>query len=305
MDAPSGELAAIRRFARTVTARLGAGDERWRGRGRALGHSRLLFALRDGPVPLQRLRDRLGLDSGYASRVVHALADDGLVRVEADPRDGRARSVRLTDDGTTEVATLDRLLDEAAADLVAALDGRRRAVLVEAMGTVARLLDAAAVVVGDADPGSEEVARAHHRYAEELAGRFPGGFDPTGLGAEADRHRPPDGACVGAWLDGELVGTVALAALDPAGEDDDVATPVREVKRMWVDPGLRGGGVGRRLLAAVEDRARELGTATLRLDTNETLTAAIALYDSAGYRRIERYNDNPDATHFMEKSLVA
>lgn len=172
------------------------------------------------------------------------------------------------------------------------------------MDEVGRLLDATAVTVDDVDPTHQDVVRAHRRYAAELMDRFPSGFDPGDMTAESPQYRPPDGACVGAWLDETLIGTVALAPLQPVGPDDDVTTPVREIKRMWVAPTARGLGVGQRLLAAIEDRASVLGTRTLRLDTNETLTTAIALYESAGYRRIDRYNDNPYATHFMERSLV-
>jgi hypothetical protein len=39
------------------------------------------------------------------------------------------------------------------------------------------------------------------------------------------------------------------------------------------------------------------------LDTNETLTEAISMYERAGYRPIERYNDNPDAQHWFAKDL--
>ena len=72
---------------------------------------------------------------------------------------------------------------------------------------------------------------------------------------------------------------------------------------MWVDPRWRGGGLGARLLRQLENRSRQLGHGTIRLDTNQTLHEAIAMYESVGYRRVERYNDNPYATHFFEKSL--
>lgn len=164
--------------------------------------------------------------------------------------------------------------------------------------------DADPVVVDDVDPTSAMVAEAHRRYAAELTRRFPSGFDPGGLTADARRYVPPAGACVGAWLGRRFVGTVALAPLAPRDERDDVELPLGEVKRMWVADDARGHGLGRRLLVAIEDRARAAGYATLRLDTNEVLVAAIRLYLSAGYRPVGRYNDNPYATHFMERSLL-
>jgi GNAT superfamily N-acetyltransferase len=53
----------------------------------------------------------------------------------------------------------------------------------------------------------------------------------------------------------------------------------------------------------LEDLVRALGHRTVRLDTNQHLPEAIALYRRAGYHEIDRYNDNPHPTHFFEKSL--
>jgi ribosomal protein S18 acetylase RimI-like enzyme len=80
---------------------------------------------------------------------------------------------------------------------------------------------------------------------------------------------------------------------------------IGEIKRMWVDPAWRGAGLGSRLLRHLEAEAVELGYQTVRLDSNDTLTEAIALYERAGYRHIARYNDNPYAQVWLEKSLTA
>jgi ribosomal protein S18 acetylase RimI-like enzyme len=76
-----------------------------------------------------------------------------------------------------------------------------------------------------------------------------------------------------------------------------------ELKRMWVDPTARGLGVGRRLLNELESRAAASGSDVVRLDTNETLTEAIAMYRSAGYREIDAFNDEPYAHRWFEKRL--
>ncbi|HTC68615.1 MAG TPA: GNAT family N-acetyltransferase, partial [Acidothermaceae bacterium] len=73
--------------------------------------------------------------------------------------------------------------------------------------------------------------------------------------------------------------------------------------RMWVDEDWRGLGLGSRMLNTLEQRARELRHRIVRLDTNATLTEAIALYERAGYRAIGRYNDNPHAERWFEKPL--
>ena len=76
-----------------------------------------------------------------------------------------------------------------------------------------------------------------------------------------------------------------------------------EVKRMWVAPAVRGLGLGRRLLAEVEGHARAAGARTVRLETNGSLTEAIALYRAAGYREVAAFNDEPYAHHWFEKTL--
>lgn len=76
-----------------------------------------------------------------------------------------------------------------------------------------------------------------------------------------------------------------------------------ELKRLWVDPTARGFGVGRRLVAALEGQAVAHGYWKVRLDTNRTLTEAIALYRSLGYEEIEAFNDEQYAHHWFEKRL--
>ena len=78
---------------------------------------------------------------------------------------------------------------------------------------------------------------------------------------------------------------------------------VVELKRMYVVPEARGRGIGRALLVALEDAARELGYGTARLDTGPQQPEAEHLYRSAGYRDIHNFNDNPEASYWGEKSL--
>ncbi|GAA1843112.1 GNAT family N-acetyltransferase [Microbacterium koreense] len=76
-----------------------------------------------------------------------------------------------------------------------------------------------------------------------------------------------------------------------------------EVKHLYLRPETRGRGWGRMLMEDLEARARELGAADLVLDTHHSLEAAAALYSATGFTRIERYNDNPNATRWYGKSL--
>ncbi|HEU5082866.1 MAG TPA: uroporphyrinogen-III synthase [Acidimicrobiales bacterium] len=146
------------------------------------------------------------------------------------------------------------------------------------------------------DPRSEEAVTAMAAYFAELDARFPGGFDPgDALEADAERLEPPTGAFVLARHGGDVVG---------CGGVQTIGDGTGEIKRMWVAPSARGSGLGRRLLAELEDRCRALGHRTVRLDTNATLTEAIAMYERAGYLPVARYNDNPYADRFFEKPLA-
>lgn len=153
---------------------------------------------------------------------------------------------------------------------------------------------------GDVTPCDPAGAEARHclgEYYAELAWRFPGGFDVAlSRDPEAAAMRPPRGAFLVARRGGRPAGCVGLK-----GGRDGVA----EIKRLWVDPSARGLGLARRLMAAAEAAARDLGLQTLRLDTHSTLAEAVALYRRDGWREIARFNDDPYPDLFFEKQLAS
>lgn len=294
---------SIRRFNRAYTRVLGVLDEDFLARGRTLGASRLLFEMGDDGASVTELRDRLGLDSGYVSRLLRTLEGEGLVTTGADPRDRRRRIVRPTAAGQAERSVLDRLSDRSVDDLLTPLDDRRREQLADLLERAGRIVAAstARFVAVDAD---EPAARwALDEYVSELDRRFDGGFDPGEGGPAASEGGPL--AFVLAEVDTDPVP-------DPAAEHPHVAgcgavaeltDGVAEIKRMWIRPSWRGLGLAPRLLDHLEGRARSGGHQVVRLDTNDTLSEAIALYRSRDYREIDRYNDNPYARLWFEKPL--
>jgi ribosomal protein S18 acetylase RimI-like enzyme len=145
------------------------------------------------------------------------------------------------------------------------------------------------------DPVQPEAQWCLREYFAELDRRFDTGYDPAAaLPCDAEEMRPPAGVFILAVRHGEPVGCGALKlhAGQPA-----------EVKRMWVSPRARGQGIGRRLLEELERRAAETGTRAIQLDTNHSLTEAIAMYRSAGYVPVAQFNDEPYADRWFGKPL--
>jgi len=288
-------VARVRRFNRTVTQRTGALNDAFLARDRPLGQARVLWEIGPGGSDVRLLRARLDLDSGYLSRLLRALEQDGLIVTGPSPADGRVRLARLTPRGVAERAELDRLSDQAATSVLEPLTGPQRDRLVAAMAEVERLLAASAVRIAVADPRDPRARACLRSYFTELAGRFAGGFDPARSNPAADEEMtPPGGLFLVATLHGEPAGCGAIK-FHPAAP--------AEIKRMWVAPAARGLGLGRRLLASLEAHAVAGGAQAARLETNRTLGEAISLYRSAGYREVEPFNDEPYADHWFEKTL--
>jgi ribosomal protein S18 acetylase RimI-like enzyme len=145
------------------------------------------------------------------------------------------------------------------------------------------------------DAASHKAQWAMTQYFAELHARFADGFDPEGaLDAAATALNPPNGAFVVATHAGDVVGCGAIQFLD-----DDRG----EIKRMWISPTARGLGLGKRLLTHLEGEIRAAGRSMVVLDTNKSLTEAIAMYGSCGYESVDPYNDNPYAQVWFVKTL--
>ena len=291
----SALIESVRRFNRTVTQRIGALDDSFLSRGRPLGQARLLWEIGPAGARIRALRSRLGLDSGYLSRMLRALEAEGLITVSAADDDKRVRAVRLTQAGLAERAELDRRSDEMAAAVLRPLTSRQRDRLTAAMGEAGLLLTASMIEIAATDPRHPHARFCLQAYFTELASRFDSGFDPArSIPAAEEDLIPPAGVLLVATLHDEPVGCGALKyhGAGPA-----------EVKRMWVSPAVRGLGLGRRLLGELEVSAAAHRIRVLRLETNRALTEAIELYRSAGYREVGAFNTEPYAHHWFEKTL--
>jgi DNA-binding MarR family transcriptional regulator len=289
----------VRRFNRVVTERVGALDDQFLGHPMPLGEARVLWEIGSDGCELRLLRARLGLDSGYLSRLLRSLEASRLVEVTAAAQDGRVRVARLTAAGRGERAKLDEHSDQRASSLLEPLTDAQRERLVTAMADVERLLTAASVEIVPIDPEDPDARYCLAEYTADMNERSTSPerrFDPA-VGATAHPHevRPPAGQFFVAYLHGEPIGCGAVKhhADSPA-----------EIKRMWIAPGSRGLGLGRRLLEALEDCAREGGARVAHIETSAGSTEALAMYRSAGWIEVERFNDEPFADHWFEKLLA-
>jgi len=283
----------VRSFNRTVGRLLGAMDERFLGRDRPMGQARLLWEIGAEGADLRALRSRLGLDSGYLSRLIRALEDDGMAVTAPSPDDRRIRRATLTRAGLAERAVLDERSDVLAEAVLSPLDEHRRSELLAAMERVERLLIVAAVEIRSLEPEHPDARWCLGRYRDELGRRT--GLDPVlSLPVPPESVRPPRGRTLVAYRSGSPIGTGAL-------KDAGAAPP--EIKRLWVSADARGLGVGQRLLDALEAAAADGGADRVRLDTHRALTEAIEMYRAHGYVEIEPYNEEPLAHHWLEKRL--
>jgi DNA-binding MarR family transcriptional regulator/GNAT superfamily N-acetyltransferase len=286
------DIELVRDFNRYYTVRLGILTDRYLGQDRPLSEARVLFEIGD-QADVRDLRGRLGLDSGYLSRLLRSLEQQGLVEVRPHPDDGRVRIARPTAAGRRERAALDDRARAGVGELLQVLTPAQRAELVAAQGRVRGLLRLAAVTIGAVDDDSDVARYCLRSYADELAVRFPEGYSDSAL-VKPGELTGEAGALLVAYEDGQPIGCGAWRRLGP-----DAA----EVRHLWISKAARGLGLGRRLLRQVESGAATHGIAVLRLGTHTSLPEAIALYRSSGYHEIASYDDSPYNQLAFEKAL--
>jgi ribosomal protein S18 acetylase RimI-like enzyme len=141
-----------------------------------------------------------------------------------------------------------------------------------------------------------EIRRMLHEYAAWI------GEDLSfqGFARELDRlpgdYAPPDGDLLIARRSGTAVGMIALRRLDSSR---------CEMKRLYVRPGARGGGLGRSLASRIIDEARARGYTEIVLDTLPVMTRAQEMYVALGFRDIEPYYQSSIAgTRYMALTLA-
>ncbi|HEV3239197.1 MAG TPA: helix-turn-helix domain-containing GNAT family N-acetyltransferase [Casimicrobiaceae bacterium] len=300
-------IAAVRRFNRFYTQRIGVLREHLLDSAFSLTGSRVLYELahwpaRGDPPNATVLAGRLALDAGYLSRILRAFEQQGLVRKQRSVADGRRKALRLTGRGRRQFAQLDARSQAEIGTMLAQLSAAGQARLVAAMQAVGGLLGAAPggerapepYVLRPPQPG--DMGWVIHRHGALYAREY--GYDQRfeALVAEvvAQFVQRFDAARERCWIaerQGEIVGSVFLVRKTKT---------VAKLRLLLVEPRARGLGIGRRLIDECIGFARAAAYQKLTLWTQSELDAARHLYAQAGLRQV---GEEPHAS--FGKQLVA
>jgi DNA-binding MarR family transcriptional regulator/N-acetylglutamate synthase-like GNAT family acetyltransferase len=280
-------IAAVRRFNRFYTAKIGALREDYNASPFSLAEARVLYELanRERPSASELARD-LGLNPGYLSRILSGFEKKRLVVCERSAADRRKTHLVLTEKGRHAFAPLNARSRQEIGALLGALPRRERERLVAAMHTIEALLAApqevkAPYLLRPHQPGDMGWVIGRHGalYAEEY------GWDDTfealvaEIAAKFLRHFDPKRErCWIAEKDGETVGSVFLVKK---------SATVAQLRLLLVDPKARGLGIGVRLVEECIAFARRTGYRKIVLWTNDILHAARRIYQAKGFRLVE------------------
>ena len=281
-------VAAVRRFNRLYTRRIGVLNDGLLDSPFSLTEVRVLFELAHArDLTATALRDALGLDAGYLSRLLRRLEDRGLIARAASTADGRVAHLNLTAEGRREFGTLDARADAEVRDLLGQLSVAQQRKLLGAAQTIEALL------AGEPSRREPYMLREHqpgdmgwvvHRHGVLYAQEY--GWDERFEALVADvvasfiqRFDPKRERCWIAERDGEIVGSVFVVKKSKT---------VAQLRLLLVEPSARGLGIGGRLVDECIRFARQRGYRTMTLWTNNVLHAARRIYQKAGFRLVDQ-----------------
>ncbi|WP_020663797.1 bifunctional helix-turn-helix transcriptional regulator/GNAT family N-acetyltransferase [Amycolatopsis benzoatilytica] len=295
-------VATVRAFNRLYTGVIGILDEGPADAEYSLSEARVLFELaQQDRLQVGDLRKRLGLDGGYASRLLSRLESRGLVARERCQDDARRQLVTLTADGHAAFAHLDHRSTHQIGSLLGKFADVDQVRLLGAMETITAL-------VRDTDHERQVIVRAPragdlgwvvHRHGELYAGEYGLNEQFEALVARviagfAERLGDPRQAGWIAELDGERVGSIFCM---PSSEEG-----VAKLRLLLLEPAARGRGVGKRLVRECIEFARAQGYRSMELWTHSHLTAARGIYASAGFELVSQEETDAFGPHLTSES---
>lgn len=278
-------IAAVRSFNRFYTHRVGALDTRFLGSDLSLAEARLLFEIAHAEAPVATdLREKLDMDAGFVSRVLHRFESRGwIVRARGD-EDTRRRPISLTPVGRKIFETIDA---RQRAEVEAMLQGLRPMQLqdlVTALGTTRTLLDlprAEAFSIRAFRPGDMGLiaARQSLLYMETYGwGRQIEVIEGETTTAFLRNFRPGREQCWVAETGGVMAGSIFLT---------DEGDGLGRLRLFYVEPFARGHGIGNALVATCLVFAREVGYTAVTLWTHTILDSARRIYAAHGFQLVE------------------
>lgn len=277
-------IAAVRRFSRHYTRVIGALQEGLLQSAFSLTEARVLYELAHRPgLTATTLRRALGVDAGYLSRILSGFADRGLLERRADAADRRQSTLRLTNSGRAAFAPLDARSRAEVAALLAPLPNSAQRDLVCAMSRIEILLGGIAPSAWRLrEPRVGDIGWVVQRHGTLYAAEY--GFDARFealvarvAGAFLAQNDPVHERCWIAECDGVRLGSVFLMRTD-----DETA----KLRLLLVEPAARKLGIGKQLVAECIGFARAAGYKRITLWTNDVLTVARGIYQTAGFRLI-------------------
>jgi DNA-binding MarR family transcriptional regulator/GNAT superfamily N-acetyltransferase len=300
--APRDPIAAVRRFNRFYTRRIGALDEAHLGSPYSLAEMRVLYEVAQTPdgVSPKALAARTGLDAGYLSRILKRFEAEALMVREPSRRDGRSVSVWLSSTGIHAYNGMRQVAEGAVEELIAPLSTLERARLTSAMSDIEALLDAPSpgeIVLRGHRPGDMGwiVHRHGALYAREYG--WDERFEALVARITADFVHNFDPARERCWIaerDGEALGSIVLVRGQAPGQ--------ARLRLLLIEPAARGLGLGKRLVGECVAFARTAGYGEITLWTQSILTAARAVYAGAGFELIESRPDDSIAPGLVSET---
>ena len=277
-------VAAVRRFNRFYTQKLGVLQRGWLDSPYSLTEARVLYEIRERKrATASDIARDLDLDAGYLSRILRRFHRLGLTCKDVSPDDGRQSFLSMTARGRRAFAPLETRTQRQVGALLNRLSVPEQDRLVSAMRTVETMIASepkasSAILLRQPRPG--DLGWVVARHAELYAREYGWGENFEGLCAQivADFAQKLDPECERCWIaetDGQNVGSVFLVR-----ETETVA----RLRLLLVDPVARGRGVGTRLTEECVRFARRCGYRSITLWTHQVLAAARHIYERAGFR---------------------
>lgn len=288
MPIAAADVAAIRRFTRFYTRRIGVLHEGLLGSPLTLTEGRIVYEIANrAGATAAALGQDLGLDAGYLSRILKGLESRGIITRMPNPADGRQVLLSLSAEGQTLFAQIDAASRREVGAMLSTLLPAERRRLVEAMGRIERLLGAG----GDAEPANivlrplrpgdigHVVSRHGAIYAEEYGWDISFEVLVAKVAAElVEKFDARSDVCFIADRGGEILGSAFVVRKDAR---------TAKLRLVYVEQAARGTGLGKRLVEACMAFARSARYSRMTLWTNDVLVPARKLYQSLGFAMTE------------------